>query len=106
MTDDGMQAISIVPLDVPLKSDEDRKALLELQLMMATSSINHEYARMEFEDTLNVERKEELLDYMHECRAQYFEARENLAGYDPYALVEFEQDLMKQKQVMLTNYIA
>jgi len=99
-------AISIIPLDVPCKTDEDRKALLELQLMMATCSINHEYARMEFDDTQNVERKEQLLEYMSECRVQYFEAREDLAGFDPYALVDFERDLMKQKQMMLAHYNA
>lgn len=102
----GMQAISIIPLDVDCKSEEDRRALLELQLMMATSSINHEYARMEFDDTENVERKEELLEFMNECRAQYFEARQDLASYNPYSLVDFEQDLMHQKQMMLAHYNA
>lgn len=104
--DTNEQSISIIPLDVDVRSEEDKKALLELQLMMATSSINHEYARMEFEDTFDVERKEELLEYMNDCRAQYFEAREDLAGYDPYALVEFERDLMHQKQLILAHYNA
>lgn len=105
-TDSGMQAISIIPLDANCRSDEDRKALLELQLMMATCSINHEYARMEFDDTENSERKEELLEYMSECRAQYFEARENLASYDPYAILDFEKDLLHQKKIMLAHYNA
>lgn len=104
--DTNEQSISIIPLDVDVRSEEDKKALLELQLMMATSSINHEYARMEFDDTADTERKEELLEYMNECRAQYFEAREDLAGYDPYALVEFERDLMHQKQLILAHYNA
>lgn len=99
-------SISILPLNVDVKKDEDRKALTELQLAMATSSINHEYARMEFEDTCSKEKKEELLDYMHDCRLQYFEARKNLSSYDPYALVEFEVDLMRQKQMMLGHYNA
>ena len=104
--DAGLQAISIIPLDADCKSEGERKALLELQLMMATCSINHEYARMEFDDTLDTERKEQLLEYMNECRAQYFEAREDLASYDPYALVDFEQDLMQQKRLMLAHYNA
>lgn len=102
----GMEAISLLPMDSDCKSEENRKALLELQLMMATCSINHEYARLEFDDTLDTERKEQLLEYMNECRAQYFEARGDLAGYDPYTLVEFEQDLMHQKQMMLAHYNA
>jgi hypothetical protein len=103
---DTAQAISIIPMNVDCKSEEDRRALLEIQLMMATSSINHEYARMEFDDTDDTERREELLEFMSECRTQYFEAREDLASYDPYALIEFEQDLMHQKQVMLAHYNA
>jgi len=99
-------SISLHPLDIKCKSEEDKKALLELQLTMATSSINHEYARMEFEETLSSERKDELLEFMHDCRAQYFEARKDLASYDPYAIVEFEKSLIQQKQMMLAHYNA
>lgn len=100
------QFISIIPMEMDGRSEVTRKALLELQVLMATSSVNHEYARMEFEDADCPERKEELLEYMNECRAQYFKAREDLERYNPYALKDFEQDLIRQKQVMTTNYHA
>jgi hypothetical protein len=100
------QSISIIPFDLGTGSDENRRVFLELQLTMATSSINHEYARKEFDETGDAERKDELLEYMHDCRAQYFEARQGLASYDPYALVEFERDLMRQKQAILAHYSA
>ena len=104
---EGMEeAISIIPLDVECVTEEDRKALLELQLLMATSSINHEYARLEFEDTADQERRDELLDFMNECRTKYFEARKDLESYDPYAVMEFEQDLIHQKQVTMGHYSA
>lgn len=81
-------------------------AVLQLQLTMATSSINHEYARMEFEDTVDGDRKEELLDYMAACRDKYFEARESLVVYDPHAVQEFEADLFRQKLETLNRFNA
>ena len=101
--DDDM--ISIVPLESE-KPAEQKNMLLELQLKMATSSINHEYARMEYDDTQSKERQEELLDYMGSCRHEYFEARDRLVTYDPYALEEFEQDLLRQKLQTLSQYHA
>lgn len=98
--------ISIAPMECGCVGEEARNSLLELQLLMATSSINHEYARMEFEDVENTERKEELLEFMHDCRAQYFRAREDLERVNPYALKEFEEDLIRQKSNMLSQYNA
>lgn len=98
--------ISIAPIDLEGRSERLRKTLLELQLMMATSSINHEYARMEFEDADSHEKKEELLEYMNDCRTQYFRARSDLEKVDPYALIEFEKDLLRQKNSTLTHYNA
>lgn len=93
--------ISINPLSGPRVSEELKKQFLELQLRMATSSINHEYARIEFDDAEDHERRDELLEYMHECRQQYQEARQALSIYDPYALADFEADLMRQKMMTL-----
>jgi hypothetical protein len=98
--------ISIAPIESGCVDEEARKNMLELQLLMATSSINHEYARMEFEEAESTERKEELLEYMHDCRTQYFRAREDLERFNPYALKEFEEDLIRQKSSMLSQYNA
>lgn len=94
--------ISIHPIAAAKATEDARKELLELQLRMATCSINHEYARVEFEDAADRERRDELLDYMHECRTKYLEARCALSTYDPYALADFEADLMRQKQMTVT----
>ncbi|MFA5812837.1 MAG: hypothetical protein WC956_10980 [bacterium] len=99
-------AIDICPVAGADATNEMRKELLELQLRMATCSINHEYARKEFDDAGDREKREDLLEYMHDCRCEYFQARAALAAYDPYALAEFEADLMHQKQVTLTAYNA
>lgn len=88
------------------QGSEEENSILKLQLTMATNSINHEYARMEFEDTMDKERQEELLEYMASCRRQYFEARESLVTYDSNAVQEFETDLLQQKFRTLNRFNA
>lgn len=80
--------------------------ILQLQLTMATSSINHEYARMEFDETKDNDRQEQLLEYMADCRDKYFEARESLLNYDPNAVHDFEADLLRQKRETLHRFNA
>lgn len=89
---------------VTAKNGKD--ALLELQMAMATSSINHEYARIEFEDSIDAERKDELVQFMEECHKKYTEARERLAVHSPQTLESFEKDLAHQKQSTITHYNA
>jgi hypothetical protein len=105
-TDSGNPTLRIVPISAEKGTDEKKKALLELQLTMATSSINHEYARREFDDTDCRETRESLLDYMQDCRIKYFEARESLERFDPGALMDFERDLLKQKVETMSEYNA
>lgn len=80
--------------------------VLELQLTMATSSINHEYARMEYDETSDRERREELLHYMEDCREKYLNAREQLLSMSPHTLERFERDLVFQKQTTLSQFHA
>jgi len=80
--------------------------MMELQLTMATTSINHEYARIEFDENIDYERREELLKYMSDCRGKYLEAREEFANYNPIALETFERDLIMQKLATVTHYNA
>lgn len=89
---------------VTAKSGKD--ALLELQMAMATSSINHEYARIEYEDSVDAERKDELVQFMEDCHKKYTEAREKLAANNPQILETFEKDLAHQKQSTITHYNA
>lgn len=101
MAEEMIESINACPSEGHKK---DR--LLELQLTMATTSINHEYAGMEFDETDDLERKEELLEYMAECRNKYLEAREELACYNPLKLEAFERDLAFQKKSTLVHYHA
>jgi len=106
MKRENREYVAIEPIQLESDQIDDSNKIVQLQLAMATSSINHEYARVEYDDTLDVDRKEELLDYMNACRQKYFEARETLENYDPYALQEFESDLMQQKMETLQNFNA
>ncbi|MFH1873915.1 MAG: hypothetical protein ABH859_01860 [Pseudomonadota bacterium] len=105
-TIENEKTFSIMPIIDEKLSEQRKKALLELQMQMATSSINHEYARMEFDESKDLDQKEELLDYMEQCRSQYLQARENLERHDPFGLIEFEQDLIRQKNSTLNHYHA
>lgn len=91
----NQQSISISPIaqDRPMRA----KVALDLQLKMVTSSVNHEYARIEYDECSNTERKEDLIQYMGDCQKEYFDARKDLEEIDHYALIEFEKDLMMQK---------
>ena len=105
--DEGTETkIRINPVGRDDAAEEIKKKLLELQLKMAACSINHEYARIEFDEVNDIGARQELLDYMHDCRNQYLEARVALAAYNPYAAEEFEADLMRQKQAAITQYNA
>lgn len=101
--EDTVINISPIPADAP---EGLKKEVLELQLKMATSSINHEYARIEFEDVDDYERREELLQFMNECHSEYLNARVRLTNFDPQALADFEADLLRQKQFTLSGFAA
>lgn len=103
---EGLEEISVSMDDgkeVPVGS---REHLLNLQLIMATTSVNHEYARTEYDEVKSIERKEELMIYMSECWDKYAQAREMLSTLNPIALEEFENDLVFQKKATLTHYHA
>ncbi len=103
--EDAAQPLA-VSVSETLPTDYAQNPILQLQLTMATNSINHEYARIEFDDTENKERREELLEFMSLCRQKYFEARQSLEVHDSSALQEFEADLMRQKVETLGRFNA
>ncbi len=89
-----------------LAADKVHDPILDLQLSMATSSINHEYARIEYDETADTERREALLDYMEECRSKYVEARTKLTTMSPSIVEQFENELVQQKKMTLTQFNA
>lgn len=101
-----VEPLAIEMAEETSQSEEGENPVLKLQLVMATNSINHEYARMEYEDTFDKDRQDELLEYMGSCRQQYLEARQNLSNYDPHSLNDFEADLLQQKMKTLNRFNA
>ena len=97
--------LELQPVATASGEDADNP-ILQLQLAMATSSINHEYARIEYDESPDLEKREELLDFMNECRSKYFDAREKLLTYNPDAVSQFEKDLLLQKKNTLNRYDA
>ncbi len=76
-----------------------------LQMVLVTSSMNHEYTRQEYEQEESYQRRQELGTRMEHLKTLYFHARKNLALTNPEKLEELEQDLSLQKQVILNEYM-
>jgi hypothetical protein len=98
--------VEIHAWSLPDATDEIRQRVLAIQMRMASSSMNHEYARLQYDEMRSPDRKEDLLEYMHDCRRQYYIDRAEFSGVDPYALADFEADLLRQKQFMMSRYQA
>ncbi len=74
-----------------------------LQMIMVTTSMNHEYTRKAYEKTKGFEKREELMSRMSNLKSLYFTAREQLANLSPDKLVEIEGELQFQKQTVLSD---
>jgi hypothetical protein len=111
---EGLEELSVELGDEPSVLEEGKKVvptgsrehILNLQLVMATTSVNHEYARMEYEETKDIERKDELMIYMSECREKYDLARDELSCLNPLVLESFEAELAMQKRSTMVHYHA
>lgn len=102
--------------DINLKDlDENEAALMELagrekpdlvnlQMVLATSSMNHEYVRKAYEKTRSFARRQELLVKMANLKNLYFAARTKLAVDHPERLDAIERELNFQKQAVLSEH--
>lgn len=77
-----------------------------LELVLVTASMNHEYAKQEFEKTGSFQRKQELMARMSHLKSLYFNAREVLAAEQPEKLAELEEELRLQKQTVFPEYLS
>ena len=75
--------------------------LVNLQMILATSSMNHEYTRKAYDKTRSFARKQELLVKMANLKNLYFAARNKLVVQHPEKLEAFERELSFQKQSAL-----
>ena len=83
---------------------EGETDLVNLQMVLVTSSMNHEYARKELEKTRSFDKKQALLGRMSHLKSLYFTARKRLSEFHPERLASLEQELRQQKQTVLSDH--
>jgi hypothetical protein len=77
------------------------------RLMISVQSPTGETgAKKKTDPLLELERREELLRYMDDCRSKYVQARDRLATMAPGTVDQFEKELALQKQTTLHRYDA
>lgn len=77
-----------------------------LELVLVTASMNHEYAKKEYEKTNSFHRRQELLVRMSHLKSLYFNARQTLAETQPIRLAEIEEELRLQKEQVFPEYLV
>ena len=82
----------------------EKTDLVNLQLILSTSSMNHEYTRKAYEKTNSFARKQELMIKMSNLKNLYFAARNKLAHHHPERLDAIERELTHQKQTVLSEH--
>lgn len=85
-------------------ASSEKTDLVNLQMILATSSMNHEYARKAYEKTNSFARRQELMVKMSNLKNLYFAARNKLAIHHPERLEVIERELTHQKQTVLSEH--
>jgi len=80
--------------------------ILGLKLQLTQAAMCHEYARMEYERTLCVMRRGELLEEMELYHEDYLQARDQLDRSYPDIVTELELEIRSQKQLIFGSYHA
>ena len=86
-------------------TQEAPEGVTDLEMVLVTSSMNHEYAKQELEKTSSYQRKQDLLSRMAHLKSLYFNAREALAMTQPDKLANLEEELRLQKQNVFNSYL-
>ncbi len=83
--------------------DESHKDFTSLQMVLVTSSMNHEYTRKAYEKSRSFARRQELLARMADLKNLYFSARKKLAVLNPDRLSIIEREIHLQKETVLSE---
>ncbi len=81
----------------------ERQDPVNLQMVMVSSSMNHEYTRKELEKSRSYARQQELLVRLSNLKNIYFAARKRLAECSPERLESIEKELQVQKKSVLSE---
>ena len=91
---------------LPELQEDSRPELVNLQMILVTSSMNHEYARKAYESCKIYSRQQELLVRMSHLKNLYFVTRKKLAETYPDRLQAIEEELQFQKQAVFSDYLV
>lgn len=83
--------------------DSAKPDLVNLQMVLVTSSMNHEYVRKAYERTRSFDKKQNLIERMANLKDLYYTARKKLAVCYPDRLASIEAELLHQKQSVLSE---
>lgn len=90
----GDEAIS----QIQQASQAQKTDVISLQMVLVTSSMNHEYARRALQKAKSYEKKQDLLLRMDQLKNLYYSARHQLSLRNPEKLDSLERELNLQKQ--------
>lgn len=85
------------------KEENGKVDLINLQMVMVSSSMNHEYVRKEYESTKSYSKKQELMVKMTSLKNLYFTARKKMEEASPERLSVLEGELRVQKTQALSD---
>ena len=88
---------------LPDSRSAEKTDLVSLQMVMVTSSMNHEYTRKAYEKAKSYEKRQQLLARMSDLKTLYFTARNKLAHTHPHRIEAIEGELQVQKQTVLSE---
>lgn len=88
------------------EAQETKSQDLQWEMVMQNSSIGHEYARLELDQTDGLVARESLIEKMENYKRAYFLARRYLKKLNPLRLENVEADLIDQKSVLFGGFHA
>ena len=89
-----------------LGSDEASTRLQDMELQMTRAAMCHQYALLEYDRTVCLIRRGELLEEMELYHRDYQQARLHLAHFHPEKVQDLEMDLKAQKLLVFSGYQA
>lgn len=84
-------------------AEVERQDPVNLQMVMVSSSMNHEYTRKELEKSRSYAKQQELLVRLSNLKNLYFAARRRLSECSPERLESIEHELRVQKTTVLSE---
>jgi len=77
--------------------------LVNLQMVMVNSSLNHEYMKKAYDKSKSYTKRQELLVRMTNLKTLYFAARKKLSECNPERLASLEDELQLQKMAVFSE---